>query len=194
MQIIYKSIKNGYARIDKDGKLLITIPLYQKNNKTFEKSLIEKGQELLKRYQKRIHITTIQKESMLLFGEQVPFTQLSHDNIQQNKKKLTKTMQTMLIEYATPILDTYSQKLGVPYKKLIVRKTKSKRGSCTHDQKISLNLDLVHLPTKYIKYVIIHECCHLKQKNHSQKFRSLVASFCPDYTQIKKELRKLVIK
>lgn len=194
MQIVYKANKNGYARIDKNGELLITIPLYQKNNKIFEKNLIEKGQELLKRYQSRTHISTIQKESMLLFGEEVPFRELFKDNIPPNKKILTKTIQTMLREYATPILDTYSQKLGISYKKLIVRKTKSKRGSCTHDQKISLNLDLVHLPTKYIKYVIIHEICHLQQKNHSKKFRALVASFCPDYMQIKKELRKFVIK
>ena len=129
-----------------------------------------------------------------MFGEEVPFTQFSKNDIQQNKKKLMKTMQTMLVEYATPILDTYSQKLGISYKKLIVRKTKSKRGSCTHDQKISLNLDLIHLPTKYIKYVIIHEICHLQHKNHSKKFRALVANFCPEYMQIKKELRKFVIK
>ena len=38
--IIYKSIRHGYARIDKDGKLLITIPLYKKGNKEFEQILI----------------------------------------------------------------------------------------------------------------------------------------------------------
>ncbi|HBB04649.1 TPA: hypothetical protein DCZ39_07305 [Patescibacteria group bacterium] len=82
----------------------------------------------------------------------------------------------------------------MPYKKLSIRKTNSKRGSCTHDQKFSLNLDLIYLSTKYIKYVIIHEACHLKVKNHSAKFRALVESFCPEYKQTRKELRKFIIK
>ncbi|HCB51634.1 TPA: hypothetical protein DEP21_03600 [Patescibacteria group bacterium] len=57
-----------------------------------------------------------------------------------------------------------------------------------------LNLDLIHLPTKLIKYVIIHEACHLKVKNHSTKFRDLVESYCPNYKLLRKELRNLVIK
>ena len=30
MNIVYKNIRHGYARIDKDGKLLITIPFSKK--------------------------------------------------------------------------------------------------------------------------------------------------------------------
>lgn len=199
MEITYKPIRHGYARIDKDGKLLITIPLSKKWNKTFEDIMITKWQQLLKRYSKHTHIEPIQKETVLLFGEQVPV----EDFYKQHKKKLstwnlkpvtTKILKEILRDYATPIFDLYSKKLGIPYKNIIFRKTTSKRGSCTHDQKFSLNLDLIHLPTKYIKYVIIHEACHLKIKNHSQKFRALVKSFCPNYKETKKELRKFVIK
>jgi predicted metal-dependent hydrolase len=103
-------------------------------------------------------------------------------------------LKDILKDYATPIFDMYSKKLWISYKSIIFRKTTSKRGSCTHDQKFSLNLDLIHLPTKYIKYVIIHEVCHLKEKNHSKKFRTLVENFCPKYKETKKELRKFVIK
>jgi predicted metal-dependent hydrolase len=34
----------------------------------------------------------------------------------------------------------------------------------------------------------------LKQKNHSKKFRALVETFCPDYKETKKQLRKFIIK
>jgi predicted metal-dependent hydrolase len=161
-----------------------------------------KGQELLKRYNKRTHIAPLQEDSILLFGEQVPlkefYAQYPQIKIKPSTSYLspstTKILKKILEEYATPIFDLYSKKLGIPYKNIIFRKTTSKRGSCTHDQKFSLNLDLIHLPTKYIKYVIIHEACHLKQKNHSKKFRALVESFCPNYKETKKELRKFVIK
>ncbi len=190
MQIIYKYIRHGYARIDKDGKLLITIPLSKKWNKEFEQILISKWQQLLKRYNKRTHITPIQEDSIMLFGEQVSKKQL----MKKHKWTIKNITKEILRDYATPLFDIYSKKLWAPYKKITLRKTISKRGSCTSDQKLALNLDLIHLPTKYIKYVIIHEACHLKIKNHSKKFRTLVESFCPGYKQLKKELRKFVIK
>lgn len=199
MNIEYKPIKNAYARIDKNGKLLITIPFSKKWNKKFEEIMISKGQELFKRYSKHTHIDPIQKDTVLLFGEQVPvedfYKQYKKKISTGNMERVTKSiLKDILKDYATPIFDLYSKKLWIPYKSIIFRKTTSKRWSCTHDQKFSLNLDLIHLPTKYIKYVIIHEACHLKEKNHSKKFWALVENFCPEYIQIKKELKKFVIK
>ncbi len=199
MQIEYKHIRHGYARIDKDGKLLITIPLYKKNDQYFIDELTKKWEQLLQRYNKRTHIDPIQQDSILLFGEQVPMEDVKkqypkHFSNSKFKISNSKLLKSILEEYATPFILTYSEKIWIKHTKLSIRKTTSKRWSCTYDQKISLNLDLVHLSTKYIKYVIIHECCHLKQKNHSKKFRDLVASFCPDYKQTKKELQKFIIK
>ena len=163
--------------------------------------MIAKGENLFKRYNKRTHIDAVQQKHIVLFGEQIAI----HDfYLQYPQKKqpetfhlspsISKICKDILKEYATPILDQYSKKIGIAYTKLSVRKTISKRGSCTHDQKISLNLDLIHLPTKFIKYVIIHEACHLKVKNHSSRFRALVESFIPEYKTIKKELSKFVIR
>ena len=72
MKIEYKNIRHGYARIDKEGKLLITIPLRKKNDQLFIDELTKKGEQLLQRYNKRTHITPLQKDTILLFGEQVP--------------------------------------------------------------------------------------------------------------------------
>lgn len=202
MEIRYKPIRHGYARIDKEGNLLITIPLSKKWNKTFEEILISKGKKLHERYHKRTHITPIQNESILLFGEQVPIQEFYQQYPKTRKKSsawnlasfTSKSLKKILEEYATPIFDLYSKKIWIPYKKINIRKTTSKRWSCTHDQIFSLNLDLIHLPTKYIKYVIIHEACHLKEKNHSKRFRTLVENFYPNYKETKKELGKFVIK
>jgi len=199
MRIEYKNIRHGYARIDKDGKLLITIPL-SKKWKEFETIMIQKWEKLLKRYNTRTHINPIQKDTILLFGEEVLLQDFYKEHTKKNstpsslRLAIAKFLKKTLEEYAKPIFDEYSHKIGIKYQKLSIRKTASKRWSCTHDQKFSLNLDLVHLPTKYIKYVIIHESCHLKVKNHSKKFRALVETFCPTYKETKKELKKFVIR
>lgn len=198
MHIEYKSIRHGYARIDKDWELLITIPLSKKWT-DFEKIMIQKWEKLLKRYSKHTRITPIQQDSILLFGEEIPIEDIKKQYCKKPetcnlKLVTTKLLKSILEEYSTPIVKTYSEKLGIKCQKISFRKTISKRWSCTYDQKISLNLDLVHLPTKYIKYVIIHECCHLKIKNHSKKFWELVESLCPDYKKTKKELKKFIIR
>ncbi|MBU0626840.1 M48 family metallopeptidase [Patescibacteria group bacterium] len=52
---------------------------------------------------------------------------------------------------------------------------------------------MIHLPTQFIRYVIIHEVCHLKYKNHGKSFWELVEKIYPNHKQIKKELRNFVI-
>lgn len=41
-----------------------------------------------------------------------------------------------------------------------------------------------------MRYVVIHELCHLRHRNHSPRFWALVASFCPDYATHRAWLRR----
>ena len=41
-----------------------------------------------------------------------------------------------------------------------------------------------------IDYVIIHELSHLVYFDHSNKFWSVVGKYCPNYKQIRKEMRE----
>ena len=51
--IIYKPIRNGYVRVNNQGKILISIPHTLKNNEWFKNALLEKGKKLLARHQKK---------------------------------------------------------------------------------------------------------------------------------------------
>ena len=46
---------------------------------------------------------------------------------------------------------------------------------------VILNANLMKAPTSVIEYVIIHELCHLKIKEHNQKFWNLVSRHDPQY-------------
>jgi predicted metal-dependent hydrolase len=119
MKIEYKQIRHGYARIDDEGNLKITIPSYLRNNEKFKASLIAKGQTLLKKYQKKEHILTSDKDSVLLFGERIPLTDLYEQYnkifpkpVTRNSKLVTsKFLKEILAEYSSPILQKYSEKL-----------------------------------------------------------------------------------
>ncbi len=188
-EIIYKPIRNGYARINKEGNLVLCIPSRLRNNQKFHQVLLEKGEQLLARYNKRNHVTMVGEEGVVLFGEQVAI-----EEITPSPKNLHKELKTILYDYAKPLLDKYSNELKIRYISLTIRRVSAKRGSCTHDQKIMLNAKLIHLPTRLIVYVIIHEACHLKIKDHSPRFRKLVEFYCPNYKILKKELSNYVLK
>jgi hypothetical protein len=56
------------------------------------------------------------------------------------------------------------------FKTVYVKKHKARWGSCTEDNKINLNAQLVTLPQKLCDYVIVHELVHTKIKNHQREF------------------------
>jgi len=74
---------------------------------------------------------------------------------------------------------------------LKVRKMKSRWGVCnTKDKTVTLNTELIKYRLEVIDYVIIHELAHFHEGNHSKKFWDIVSKACPNYKNLRKELKK----
>ena len=54
-------------------------------------------------------------------------------------------------------------------------------GSCNSKGIIHLNWRLIFAPASVLKYIIVHEVCHLKEFNHTTEFWELVKKMCPNY-------------
>ncbi|HLN19659.1 MAG TPA: SprT family zinc-dependent metalloprotease [Bacteroidales bacterium] len=72
---------------------------------------------------------------------------------------------------------------------LKIKTMKSRWGSCSRSGIITLNSDLARLDDTYIKYVMIHELCHLKHHDHGKGFYLLLSEICPEWKRIKSEMR-----
>lgn len=64
-------------------------------------------------------------------------------------------------------------------------------GSCSPAGRLTLNPHLVKAPRECIDYVLLHELCHLKEHNHSQKFYRLLEQHLPQWRRKKERLDKL---
>ena len=71
---------------------------------------------------------------------------------------------------------------------LQIKKMEKRWGSCTPQQKIILNPELIKAPVVCINYVILHELCHLVHHNHSKAFYRLLENFMPDWQKYKQLL------
>jgi len=73
-------------------------------------------------------------------------------------------------QYLPGRLDELARKYGFNYNKVTIRNNKTNWGSCSGQNNISLNLNLMKLPAHLIDYIILHELVHTMVKNHSPRF------------------------
>lgn len=159
--IEYGKVKNLYIHI-KNGEVIVKAPRF------ITKKYIDKIVE-----QKRNWILKKLEESKNK-PEEREYTKTDIENL---KNKL---------EYIFPEL--IKQTNLVPNKKRI-RNIKYAWGSCSSNKNITINLKLVNKSEEEIKYVALHELCHLKYMNHSDKFWNLVEKYMPNYKEIRKQLK-----
>ena len=69
---------------------------------------------------------------------------------------------------------------GFTYNRVFIRNQKSRWGSCSSKNNISLNMKIVRLPEELIDYVILHELAHTRIKNHSHDFWSMMNKLVGD--------------
>ena len=87
-----------------------------------------------------------------------------------------------------PLLEDISKQTGLAYNRVSIRSQRTRWGSCSNRGTISLNDQLLFLPTDTVEYLMIHELCHTRHLNHSKAYWTLVQQYCPGYRAHEKRL------
>jgi predicted metal-dependent hydrolase len=94
--------------------------------------------------------------------------------------------------------DRYEQvKLKFDYRvmpKLVIRDMRKRWGSFLDNGTIVLNPKLIHTSKDCIDYVIVHELCHVKYKNHNKNFYTVLKRKYPNWKKIKDKLETIGIQ
>lgn len=83
-----------------------------------------------------------------------------------------------------------ADQLSKPIKKIQIRDTRSRWGSCSEDGRLSFSWRLMLAPEHVLDYVVAHEVAHLVELNHSKRFWQLVDRICPGSGPAKLWLRR----
>ena len=75
----------------------------------------------------------------------------------------------------------YAEIIGVTYGRITIRNQRSRWGSCSARGNLNFNCLLMLAPPEVLDSVIVHELCHRKVMNHSDKFYAEVLRVFPNY-------------
>ena len=89
---------------------------------------------------------------------------------------------TQRVKYYAPII-------GVPYGQIAIRTQRIRWGSCSSKGNLNFNCLLALVPPDVLDYIVVHELCHRKELNHSERFWTEVGKVLPDYKIRKKWLK-----
>lgn len=79
--------------------------------------------------------------------------------------------------------------LGFAPEEYEIKKMKT-LGKC-EDKKITIHPEVVKYNRKVIDYIILHQYCHLKHKNHTKAFFKMLEMYLPDYKKCEEILLNL---
>ena len=173
MEIRYRIIrskrKSLKLEISEDG-LTIRAPKYCSNSEI--NSFIMKNEEWitknLEKYNKR------RKE---------------YEDIKKLSPEEIDELANKAMDYIPKRVEYYSKLIGVNYGRITIRHQKTVWGSCSSKGNLNFNCLLMLTPDEVIDAIVVHELCHRKQMNHSEKFYEEVLKVYPDYHKWNKWLK-----
>lgn len=192
----YFYFKNGYIQIHLSTRM---------SEETALKHIVDNKEIFFKKWMKSqlkvnsIHTYTFLGEAFQViesddFSFDMNQKKIHTNHSDSHKESLKKIEKKHMITILNKLMLTYNSNPYVDLSnvKLSTRYTKTRHGSCNKIKRtININLYLIRYPEKYIEYVFLHEISHLVHANHSSKFYDLFQKLCPNYLQLRKELKEI---
>ncbi len=79
--------------------------------------------------------------------------------------------------------------MGVCPTGIKITQARKRYGSCNGRNSLCFSCYLMNCPEAAIDLVVVHELCHILEKNHGPRFYALLTRYLPDWAERKKLLR-----
>jgi len=128
----------------------------------------------------------ILEKSEYFKGLKLPGPEENHLNYLQAKQQAKL--------YISDKVSHFNKLYNFSYNRITIKNQRTCWGSCSKKANLNFNWKIINLPETLADLIIVHELCHLKEFNHSQRFWDLVAIAIPDYKIRRLELKRNQIK
>ena len=159
---LIRSARKSLAIEIKQGKLIIRAPL-QATNEEINRFMLEHKRWIETHLQKAQAQQQAQKEIHKLTADEI------------------RALANQALEVIPKRVAYYAPLVGVTYGRITIRNQRSKWGSCSSKGNLNFNCLLMLAPPEVLDSVVVHELCHRKEMNHSDRFYAEVLRVFPDY-------------
>ena len=202
LEIKVKRVKGARSmrlKIGPDGQPILTLPYWipQKMGLIWahkQQEWIQKNTFIPKRFHSGQTILFLGKEILIQHSQKRTQTHLEGNILWVSgeeaflPRRVADFIKKQFLLYLRPVISEKEGKLGVQHKRLTLRDTSSRWGSCSSSGTLSFCWRLAMTPEFVIDYLVSHEVAHLKHMNHSHDFWETVAELTPNTYQAKKWL------
>jgi len=105
------------------------------------------------------------------------------------KRRILEWLKRQARTEITRLATAKAEQINKPLKRISLRDTSTRWGSCSHDGNLSFSWRLIFAPYEVLEYVVGHEVAHIKHHNHSAAFWATVGEICPDYEKCRHWLK-----
>jgi hypothetical protein len=130
------------------------------------------------------------RSSVVERGQGVLTVRTAEPSDRHVSQALLRWLGRVALEHLGGQLDALSRETGIDYDRMLLRRQRTRWGSCSSRGTISLNLCLMFQRPEVVRYLMIHELCHRRHMNHSERYWRLVESLEPRWRLLDAELLK----
>jgi len=105
------------------------------------------------------------------------------------REALEHWMEGRLRDDIAALIALHAPRLGVCPGRIRISRPKTRWGSCGRNDDLRFHALLSAAPAPVLEYVVVHELCHIRQRNHGAAFWRLVEEQLPDYRPHRNWLR-----
>ena len=84
-------------------------------------------------------------------------------------------------EQIVPLVELWSRRTGLVPTGVKITAARTRYGSCSGKNSLCFSCFLADSPPQAVEAVVVHELCHIKEKNHGPRFYALLEGYLPDY-------------
>ncbi|MEN8259206.1 MAG: SprT family zinc-dependent metalloprotease [Pseudomonadota bacterium] len=124
------------------------------------------------------------------FVVSIPSSIAEHQREEEVRKALVDWLRAQALLQAQTLSARHASVFGLFPRSVRIREQRTRWGSCGIRNDINLNWRLIFAPMSVLEYVVVHELCHIRHRNHSADFWTLVGAHLPHYRRERQWLRE----
>jgi len=221
VDVVKKDIKNIHLSVyPPTGKVRISAPLRMDidNIRVFAISKlgwIKQQQQKLREQERETPREYLDRESHYVWGKRYllevveknagPAVELKHSRMllrvrpgsgEEKKQDIIDEWYREQLKIAVPpLIAKWEPLMGVKVEGFLVRKLKTKWGSCSPGPKtIRVNTELAKKPPECLEYIVVHEMVHLLEPTHNPRFVALMDQLMPKWQFYREVLNRLPVR